>query len=398
MTIKKPSPLQIMLMLIVGSLVLILLTGGLFFYYVFFAIIFITTAMYVLLQFNASWIVQNIKMSESHIIKGQEIQAKLFSRNDGILSIAHGHLKCSLYNQRKNYNILDLEQSFLPGVTLQKTASFQMNKRGIFTDIAIETSLEDPLRMFTKSFVHRRSIDLIVYPKVYDLTYFYVPSMGSQGTHRALHFGQEDFSNIKKVRPYHLGDNIKRIHWKLSSKRGDIFVKEYESTASSKVYLMLDAHSENYLHDHHLEIEDRAVEVAASVSKYTLKNNIETMLIYENKNIIKHESKDLSKFDTLLKSLVDFSSCGKAPFPELIHEESKQMEQNAILILITPIYSDVLMETIMGLKNRRFNISLLIINEKPLARDKKEFVEAMGIRLYEITSDTSMVNELEAFK
>lgn len=395
---KKPSPLQMMLALIMGSLLVIFMTGSLFFYYLFFVFLLLTLGMYGLLQMNAAKIIQNIQIKEHEITKGDPIEAKLMSRNDAILAIAHGHLACTVYNDRQKYFLPNFQQSFLPSVMLAKTTVFDMHTRGMFTHVSIKTNIQDPLRLFSKSFEHIRPIDLLVYPRVYDLKYFHVPLMGHQGTKKSLRYGQEDYSNIKKVRPYNAGDSMKRIHWKLSSKRDDFFVKEYESTSSAKAYVILDAHKENYVHDHALRVEDCAVEVVASISKYTLRKNTETTLIYENKGIVKHQGKDLSHYDNILKALVSFGSYGQLSFPELIHEESKKMEQNAFLVLVTPFYSDDLMETLLGLKGRRFQISLIVVQDKPMDKDKCAYIEAMGINLYEVAPSNSITDVLETYK
>lgn len=398
MQLRKPKPLQSFLILMGVSLLLILFTGSEFFYNILLVIILLPLVLFLLLQHNASKIIQNISIKSQEVIKGDLLEVKLLSRNDALLSIAHGHLECSLENKRQKIYLPNFKQSFLPSIMLQQKADFEMHTRGIFTTVLIKTEVRDPLNLFKKTFEHRRPIDLTVYPKIYDLDYFHLPHLGHQGTRKSLRFGQEDYANLKKVRPYNVGDSTKRIHWKLSSKREDIFIKEYESTSNSKAYILLNANTHDYRLDEDSAIEDTCVEIAGSISKYALRKNTETMLIYENNGILKFESRDLSNFQYLLKALVAFGSYGQLSFSELIHQESKKMEQGAFITLVTPNFSQDLMHTLLGLRQRKFYISLIVVGKEPLKKGEKDFIEAMGIHFYEASPEISIKQVLETYK
>lgn len=398
MNIKKLRPFRNMIFLILGDLVLIGLSGSSFFYYVLLCLVILMFSMYILILNDASCMTFDVDIDQDSIVKGEPVKVKLLSKNNSLVSVSHGHLSCTLYSEKQKFVFPNMEVTFIPNININRDASFVMNKRGVFTHINVLTSIQDPLKMFEKSFEKNKPVDFIVFPKVYELSYYHMPSMGLYGTKKSLRHGQEDFSNIKKVRPYIVGDSFKRIHWKLSSKKNSIHVKEYEATTSAKNYIILDGHQGNYLKDLDLEIEDCAVEVAASICKYALKRSVETSLIFENNGITRLESRELSNFDGLLRTLVAFQSCGQLSFSELINEESKRIEPNSYITLITPAYSDTLIETLIGLRSKNFIFSLILIGNEKLPEKIKDYIEAMGIYLYEVMTEGSIVEELETFK
>jgi len=387
-----------MLVFISLNLIVISFTGSEFFYYVFFSLILITLLSFLLLQYNEKKMSHDIHIEQKSVIRGDDVEAEFHFKNSSLFSISHGRLKCTLFNEENNFPFPDLELSFIPSININKTIYFPMNKRGVFTNIRIESTIQDPLRLFSKSFVRVKGADFIVYPQVHELAYFHVPVKGLQGTERSRQRGQEDYSNIRKVRPYIAGDSHKRIHWKLSSKKNEVFVKEYEATSSAKSYLIMDSFRENYGHDPMNEIEDCLVEVTVAIAKYILKHNVESQIIFESEGMSRIENRDLSSFENVLRSLVGFRGRGKMPFGQVIREETKKMEVNAFITLVTPVYSDQLMDTLDGLKARNFKFSLIIVNKEKLDQEKRDYVEALGIDLYEVTPEGSFVEELETYK
>ena len=51
---------------------------------------------------------------------------------------------------------------------------------------------------------------------------------------------------IKDIRKYKIGDSLKRIHWKVSAKYGELYTKNYEMYSNEEYNIFLDMNNEIY--------------------------------------------------------------------------------------------------------------------------------------------------------
>lgn len=103
--------------------------------------------------------------------------------------------------------------------------------------------LFDYLRIFKRIKRMNKEINIIVVPKVYDVS--------RSGTDEGWNFDGEseyysedrpgdDPAEIFDIREYEMGDRMSRIHWKLTTKLNKLMVKEYSKPLPDGVVLFLD--------------------------------------------------------------------------------------------------------------------------------------------------------------
>jgi len=94
-------------------------------------------------------------------------------------------------------------------------------------------------------------------------------------------------SEVFDMREYKIGDKISRIHWKLSSKKGELIVKDYSFPIDLSVVVFIDfSFSANFGKDSEtvLPIFDTVLETAASLSNFLAENErIHTLIAYSHK-------------------------------------------------------------------------------------------------------------------
>jgi len=391
----KTTPLLGCGLLILLTCIMIVISGSYFLYYILILEIVTVLLMYVIITRNERKTWQSLRISEDEVVVGDEVKIEIKSNNTSMIPIAYAKIQSKLYNNH-NEMVFPSENMFInPYQIINIRENFEIKTRGIFTKGVIHTEFSDPLRIFSRSRHIEKDIQLVVYPKVYDLNYFYLPSTGLLGTKKVSKSGHEDFSSLKKVRKYNPGDSFKRIHWKVSSKRGEMYVKEYEATSSTKMNLFVDAFNEHYIGDDNRVLEDKIVEIAASVSKYVLKENTDMTMVYHIDKLTQVESRDLSKFPTILKELVTFVAKGSVTLSELLNQETKRLESGSFVVLVTPTITDALVNTVLGLTRRRFEISLILVNDDE--EEATEMLRAMGVHVYHISLEDDIKERLEAF-
>ena len=80
----------------------------------------------------------------------------------------------------------------------------------------------------------------------------------------------EDYSTISDIRPYLPTDSIKRVHWKLTAKRNEWLVKNFQSNARNTVTVVLDITRLPLAPRQCYALEDSMVESTLGLVKYCL--------------------------------------------------------------------------------------------------------------------------------
>lgn len=392
----KLTPLRYYVLMMLLVLALFLITGGTFFFYVLILLGVTLASMYAIVQLNVNQIYQNMYIEEDEAEIGDEIRITLKSNNTSILPVAHAKLHGSLTTVHAYFDLPSENLFFNPYQIVNVNKSYVMTKRGIYTKAHMHTVFRDPLSLFHGEKHFEKDTFLVVYPKVYELNVFDMPNSGFIGTRTSSEAGQEDFSSLKKVRKYAPGDSIKRVHWKLSSKRNEIFVKEFDASVSSNMTVFLDGYEPHYEHDENKVIEDRGVSVAASIIKYALRLQSNCSLVYHTDRLVQSEHRDMSTYPTILKDLVTFNSIGKVNFSDLLLQEAVKLEVGSFIVLITTHLDQAFMNTLFGLKRRRFKISLIMLEIIPEAT--KDLLISFGIKVYIIDHDDIIQERLEVYQ
>ncbi|MBN2794074.1 MAG: DUF58 domain-containing protein [Clostridia bacterium] len=391
------KPMYGVLLLMLLMIFLVAFTGSYFFYFMLLTIFMAAVFMFILVQSNRRKIFQFLNFSTHEMVAGEELTLDITSSNNSIFPVSHAKISCKIYNDNQKMTLPTENIFFNPFQIINIQESFVINTRGIFSGAVLMTEVQDPLKLFKRTITMKRPLELIVYPKIHELSYFYMPITGYLGTHKIVKSGQEDYSSLKKVRPYIHGDSMKRIHWKLSSKRNEFFVKEYDATSSIKMNMFVNAFVEDYSKDKERLKEDAAIEVTASIAKYALNHNIETSLQYQSSQYVNIESRDMSSFPVLLKDLVTFNPQGDSAFSEVISQASKRFDYGSFIIAVTPQIDQGLVNVLMGLTRRAFKISLVLIHGDQESENHLNLLTAHGVKVYSIMPEDSIKAKLEVF-
>ena len=131
----------------------------------------------------------------------------------------------------------------------------------------------DPLGLSRRSKNLGQSTEITIYPQSVDVD-LPDPKTGSgelvDAIKRAIR-NQPTSSEFRSMREYSMGDDPRRINWKVSAKREDLVVNEYETETAIDTHITLDTHTRSYSP----EGFERAVSVAASFARSITNQNDE---------------------------------------------------------------------------------------------------------------------------
>ncbi|MBZ4664271.1 MAG: hypothetical protein JG776_1989 [Caloramator sp.] len=210
--------------------------------------------------------------------------------------------------------------------------------RGIYSLGPIEIKLWDVFGIicFEKSVDIGKSI--YVYPKIHYIDNLNLPNFRPLGTHKAKSSTNEDYTSIRNIRGYVVGDNLKRVHWKLSAKRGELQIKEYDISGTNSVNIILDM-TEVYKS---FDLEETAAEVCISIVEYLLRNRVETILYIVSNKLYSSDGKNINDFKKLSDLIATVRAEGSIDVIDVVKDRIKLNKDSTILYITGSISSEKL--------------------------------------------------------
>lgn len=180
-----------------------------------------------------------LNLSHIHLGENREVTVELVSKTKSKLFFPILIIKCNQLNLEKNYFLFFKQQ---------KTISFewQPKERMLLEILEFEITSSDFFNFITKKTNFKFETNILVLPakienveKVMEVVY---PNL------RKTLFGEPTF-NLEKISPYRTGDSIKKIDWKLSSKKQDLMVRDYEEYEENRLILVFYGRESKYFED-----------------------------------------------------------------------------------------------------------------------------------------------------
>jgi uncharacterized protein (DUF58 family) len=133
------------------------------------------------------------------------------------------------------------------GETTRLSYRLPTDRRGPLPVGPLELSYGDPLNLTTARFLGSTRTELLVFPALVELTALRAGAGTVTGTDRQVvrslaPAGDEFFA----LRPYVLGDELKRVHWRNSARIGELVVRQEERPRQGQVVVVLDVRRDGY--------------------------------------------------------------------------------------------------------------------------------------------------------
>ncbi len=381
------------------SLTLGILSGGKFLYLIFMTLFILGIYSYYSLYRAKKNLFHFFWVSNKTLRVGDALKLGYKLNNTGLMPIAHAEIVCNISKRLGNMTF-PVEHVFIkPLQMIGIRKEVICKRRGYYKVGELSIKIKDFLGIFESSIVFNKDIDLIVYPRIHEIDNMKLPAAEYFGSFRVPYNTHEDYTSIKNIREYAPGDNVKKVHWKLSAKQNNLYTKEYELSANTKVNIFVDAYEGSFANDPNGDVEELIAETAASVIKYCLKNNLNTSLSIAALDKIYVEGRNLNRLESFLGEIIGFSPRGKIPIDEFLITETRKLSYGSTLVILTTSLKEKVFEILISLKHRRFNPILVLINDdEGLLRQEKEreeYIKKQGIRTYRISLDSNIKKVLE---
>lgn len=135
-------------------------------------------------------------------------------------------------------------------------------RRGVFTLGPTYCELRDPLELTRRARQIGAELRLVVMPRIEVITSPRRPGIGDPVPSGSSRPSMQPTGELHSLRPYVVGDDMRRVHWASSARSGSLVVREDEESSTGRIVVVLDTNTDHYDSDAAFET---AVSAAASV-------------------------------------------------------------------------------------------------------------------------------------
>lgn len=224
--------------------------------------------------------------------------------------------------------------------------------------------------LFPREIVLPHFVPLLVYPRIDPLYKLDLPLKELFGETEVSKGLYEDTNRTVGARDYWPGDPFKRIHWKVSAAHGQLFSRQYESSASLSLLLILDVYSFYQQEPDNPEPFERAVTMVASLAYQAHREDYSVGLIANSLPAIQiptHSGR--SQLLTVLESLARIEPRARLPLHEHLEKTVGGLPMGATLVIITNVPTPSLTGLVRKLKSEGHSLSLVNIGQPGQAGD-----------------------------
>ena len=279
------------------------------------------------------------KIDRENPTRGEKIKMTVTMKNRDIFPYPHVALALpsnlradELYEQGKQLLMCTL----MPFQKLPVDFNITCTHRGVFEIRLFKAYVYDYFGLFRFKVKVPPADVITVYPKVTPFEELPVhPGVSNDNvTNNILSGG--DPTEILYIDPYQPMDNMRQIHWKLSSKRGELMVKRFGSPPEDSVLVALDLSAVQGLpEDAALSIQDSIIETALSIIEYCTRAHIICVLNYISNGFVTYKCTNRADLNHAIAALAEVNFCSDITCAKLINMAIGDNLESASLITVT---------------------------------------------------------------
>ncbi len=249
-------------------------------------------------------------------------------------------------------------------------------KRGIYNLGRVDAYVTDIFNILTYIKKFDKDINIKVYPRIYNLR-----NLERGGSDIFLEKSDKNSTNeeqwlVKDVRKYRMGDSLKKIHWKISAKMNELYVKNTETISGEQYVVLVDMNKKNYDFPN-MFIEEEIIEFTASMLNHLYKKEIDVD-VYFNKKIMHMISIQCKQdFDAFMDFIVQQKSDGDVEITEFVHQLIYRFHRSHKIVLVVAALDDSLTENVLALKNSGYDLTVYYSTDKEETLRNRRKLETM---------------------
>ena len=145
-------------------------------------------------------------------------------------------------------------------------------RRGLYTIGPTSLHTGDPLGIFEVKIDYPATSNMMVMPPIVNLPDIQIAPGGKIGEGINTTKSWDHTVTASGVREYNPGDSLRYIHWPTSARRGELFVRTFDSTPTSDQWIFMDMYAKVHAGEGDDASEEHGIIMAASLMNWALEN------------------------------------------------------------------------------------------------------------------------------
>ena len=231
----------------------------------------------------------------------------------------------------------------------------------------------------------KRDEMLTVLPRPFDIEKPRI-ILGDDGS-AALARTQEDYNAPEDVRAYQPGDAMKRIHWKLSSRKRELLVRRFETPAPPDTLILLDCDTPRggeHVNEGKMNLRDALCETAVAVANMQMEDQSPVRLPLYGESANEFSSDHKASLTLLQEMLACQPFRGGEDFARVLNLELRRMRRTGATIVITTRLDARIVEGVSRIRRMGPSARLYLVTYTPDSPDYQPYVSRLQHHLVEV--------------
>lgn len=293
--------------------------------------------------------------------RGEEVLLRMEVRHRGLIPIAPVTLEIS---SAPGQPARELRLRDRPGRRQALSLPFRADHVGLLSPGVRAWRIEDLMGFFR----YRREVDtelfrLLVLPATFE-TEPLVMAPGDPGS-EFMARAMEDLSEPSDVRSYQNGDPMKKIHWKLSLRKGELMVRKFDEPILQEALILMDcSRPPSWGHpEAEADIRDALLETAASVFAGQEGNDLTVHMPLLGAHPVELDKTMGMPLAMENLARVDFSETDR--FERVLTLESRRLRKVGCLVVVSARLNSAMVDVMTRMRSMGPNIRLYLITFAP---------------------------------
>jgi len=319
------------------------------------------------------------KTERDTVIKGEE--NRYFITLNNKIKIGFGTLRCIFLEghfavdttaDKVRANI----KPFMPAISFPM--NFTIKYRGTYKIGLNKLEILDFLGLFRVRRKMSTMFEVVAYPRITDLENMHLAIHMLSKAPANLSILQEDYADFTDVRPYAPSDPVKKIHWKLTAKRGEWIVKNYQTSALNSMAIIVDSTKRTLPHEPLTKLEDNIIESTVAVLIYCLRQQMPVDLLFGYN--VREKGRHIGDFNNMYNTIarLDFTSDDFSLYNALT-KYLNETSRNVNVVILTSILTMPLYEQVLNAMRFGHYIAVIyfVPENIPSSRDSNDVFERL---------------------
>ncbi|MCD6359352.1 MAG: DUF58 domain-containing protein [Armatimonadetes bacterium] len=309
--------------------------------YVMFAVLALLAPAAYLMSRGAATHLSVTRAAPGVLREGQQQQVRLYISNEGLR-------RCYLFTVADRLPeglqvtgpAATLVEALAADEQVQVTYTLRAQRRGVYTIGPVELRHSDPIGLFTFTRLVGPTDELVVHPSPEPIP----DSWTRAGSLRAMQHVRRRFrgegTEFYGTRRYLPGDDLRRVDWKSTARRGHMIVREYERAEATDCTIVLDLHRSVHSGEGDDSTLERGVKLAASVAAQMTERGSHVGLVAAGaQDWSRPAGADPRQRTRIFDALARVQADGDAPLGEQISSHRPLIPEGSMMVVISPLCS-----------------------------------------------------------